>query len=714
MPFRRLLWCPRCWLGLILTCLGLSSVQAKVQFDVFPGYDNSARAGSWYPVLVEVFNEGAAFDAVVELSGGQFGNLVVKVPVELPTNTRKRFVVPMFCASQNFLAVDGRLLDARGKVQEERPGQRLNLVAWDVPLMAVLPGSFGGVASFPEATRTVRPEFAPRVARMQSETFPDNPIALEGLNSLYLNTARALELKEPQVEALRAWVLAGGQLIVAVDQPNDVSATAWLRDLLPAEIRGQTNRVVGPELHRWLSQTAWDPVFAFRIPRLDGDSDPGNGMFSQLTPDPALASAPIPLLQLRTASGVSGTLERTSDGTPWMAWGPRGRGQVVLLAMNPEREPLKSWTQRPWFWAKLAAVPTRLLVNEKQEFRMGRGVDGIFGSMVETRQIRKLPIGALLLLLLVYLAVIGPVDQWWLKKINRPMLTWITFPVYVVLFSGLIYFIGYKLRAGQTEWNELQVVDVMPGGDSSRAILRGRTFGGLYSPANDTYELVTRAPGAALRGEFRNLFGGSPDPGRLTATLGAQQLEAQAYVPVWTSSLNVTDWAEKQDSPIGVRSRGGNVFEVDNRTRKPLGPVWVIRADRVVRLESVGAGSQADADFSSPGTPLQELLDRKRDLFFGAVNQRENTFGSGERLFIDDWSEGAMAASFPSRLDNRQQDTFSYVWPPGFDLAPELARGNVVVLAWMAEDGVMPPANRFSATRSRRGALLRLSVPPNP
>jgi hypothetical protein len=620
----------------------------------------------------------------------------------------------MFCASQNFLAVDGRLLDARGKVQEERPGQRLNLVAWDVPLIGALPGSFGGVATFPEAARAPRPEFVPRVARLQAETFPDNPIALEGLNSLYLNTARALELKEPQVDALRAWVYSGGQLIVAVDQPNDVSATAWLRDLLPAEIRGQTNRAVGPELHRWLSQTAWDPAFSFRIPRADGDSDPGTGLFFQLTPDPALASAPIPLLQLRAASGSSGTLERTADGTAWMAWAAKGRGQVILLAMNPEREPLKSWTQRPWFWAKLAAVPPRLLATEKQEFRMGRGVDGIFGSMVETRQIRKLPIGVLLLLLVVYLAVIGPVDQWWLKRINRPMLTWITFPVYVVLFSGLIYFIGYKLRAGQTEWNELQVVDVMPEGDSSRALLRGRTFGGLYSPANDTYELITRAPGAALRGEFRNLFGGSPDPGRLTATVGAQQLEAQAYVPVWTSSLNVADWAERDEAPLGVRARSESVVEIENRMRKPLGPVWAVRGSQVVQLASIGPGSRADADFSGAGVTLDEILDRKNGLFSGAVNQRENTFGSGERLFIDDWAEASMAASFPSRLDNRPSGNVSYVWPTGFDLTPEVARGNVVVLAWMSDDGVMPPANQFSAIRSRRGALLRLSVSPNP
>ena len=122
------------WLVLLL--FWFSRVEAKVQFDVFPGFDNSVRAGTWYPVTIEVFNDGPSFDAVVELSGGRFGGTTVRVPVELPTNTRKRFSVPLFASSQTVIAVDGRLLDSKGKVQDERPGQQVGLLAWDVPLLA--------------------------------------------------------------------------------------------------------------------------------------------------------------------------------------------------------------------------------------------------------------------------------------------------------------------------------------------------------------------------------------------------------------------------------------------------------------------------------------------------------------------------------------------------------------------------------------------------
>jgi len=53
------------------------------------------------------------------------------------------------------------------------------------------------------------------------------------------------------------------------------------------------------------------------------------------------------------------------------------------------------------------------------------------------------------------------------------------------LFSRADLFHGYKLRAGETEWNEMQVVDIIPAGE--RAIARGHTFASVYSPVNASY-----------------------------------------------------------------------------------------------------------------------------------------------------------------------------------------------------------------------------------
>mgnify|MGYP007026274227 FL=1 len=102
--------------------------------------------------------------------------------------------------------------------------------------------------------------------------------------------------------------------------------------------------------------------------------------------------------------------------------------------------------------------------------------------------------------------IIGPVDRIWLKRINKQMLTWLTFPAYVAIFSLLIYFIGYKLRAGQLELNELHVVDVLPG---QQEVLRGRSYVSIYSPLNDDYRLGGSFEQGGIRSEYGGVGSGS-------------------------------------------------------------------------------------------------------------------------------------------------------------------------------------------------------------
>ena len=66
----------------------------------------------------------------------------------------------------------------------------------------------------------------PVCSRSNSRTIP---IALEGLDALYLNSERALSLKVDQITALLTWIHEGGQLVVSVEQLTDVNSTPWLQ-----------------------------------------------------------------------------------------------------------------------------------------------------------------------------------------------------------------------------------------------------------------------------------------------------------------------------------------------------------------------------------------------------------------------------------------------------------------------------------------------------
>ena len=117
-----------------------------------------------------------------------------------------------------------------------------------------------------------------------------------------------------------------------------------------------------------------------------------------------------------------------------------------------------------------------------------------------------------------------------------------------MLFSLVIYLIGYKLRAGESEWNELHLVDVLRNGD--HAELRGRTFMSVYSPANQRYALESPQKVATFRGEFSG-WNRVQSNEKATVLQNGDSFRAEIFVPVWTSQLFVSDWWH----PAAPRSR---------------------------------------------------------------------------------------------------------------------------------------------------------------
>ncbi len=729
-PRLHFLSCTRLWVSLLVTLLIVPPAEAKIQFDVFAGYGDAStghvRTGGWFPIGFEVMNDGPSFDAVIEVSSGQLSGQTLRVPVELPTNTRKRLVIPAFSTASSVLMLEGRLLDSGGKIRAESSQLRLNIAAWEMPMLGAIPATHAGLPALP-TDRNRRQDFQPVVARMQPEFLPDNPIALEGLNAIYLNSQRALELKEPQASALLAWVFSGGHLIVAVDQPGDFSSAPWLRGILPGEPGTLANRSVGEVLSRWTTTGDFRPRHGFEPPtsgiethqsgrsRNDvTDDDDTRDPYRQLALDNGFNAAEQPVLALRNRDGRVTVGE---NGVPLALTANRGRGLVTLLAINPEREPFKSWKLRPWFFAKLIGVSPALLRNDDLNLWGGRGLDSVFGAMIETKQIRKLPVGFLLLLLLVYLVVIGPFDRWWLKKINRPMLTWITFPGYVALFSLLIYFIGFKLRSGQREWNELHVVDVIPQGSSGQVALRGHSFASIYSPANESYRMATKTPLAAVRAEFGNVVGASIDSGRVAVRLKPTGVEADIFVPVWTSQLNVAEWLDFDTPPITAVSQPDgkpSVVRISNQAKTRFSALWVVdNGGYLHRFGELAAGASVEHALQrGPGVlPVQTVAAERNGEFQVAVSRRDSAFGSNERAHIDDWPGASVAASFGSYLSLNNGESRDFVWPNGLDLTGVVRRGDIVVLAWMENASLIAPLNQFEVTHQKQGTLLRLVIP---
>ena len=713
-----------CFFGL-LASLCAAPVRFDV-FDVFIGYDGIVPEASWFPVVCEIENKGPSFNAVFELTAGPQSQ-TRQMALELPTGTHKRFVIPVFSAGRyNYGGWNARLLDERGRLRAEalvRQVRRQNV--WQIPLLGAVLRTAEGRPVFPEV-KSQGADLKLEAARLQPELFPDNPIALEGLATIYLNSEQAMEdrLKVNQVNALLAWLHAGGHLIVGVEQITHVNGTEWLRRLLPCDLTGMTTVPAHAGLQEWLrtDQRIDGRSYSYDVPSSQyapgirpggrpaspsgtSSSTPFPSPFATLSTD---ASFEEQALQIATGTLRDGRALVGSETQPLMITARRGRGQITVLTFSPERKPFTEWKNRPYFWAKLANVPAELLGPNPQYRYLPYSVDGVFGSMIDSKQVRKLPVGWLLVLLVGYLAVIGPLDRWWLKKINKQMLTWLTFPAYVAFFSLLIYFIGYKLRAGESEWNELHVVDVIPMGEA--ADLRGRTFASIYSPANARYPLASDLPFAALRGEFLGNYGGGQEASRASVEQRGNNFVAEVSVPVWTSQLYVNDWWNRGPLPLTVsvaRQGNGLQVQVDNRLDRKLTQARLVVDNRVVTLGEVPPKQSKTFNVPSEGQPLKSFVQANGQMFQQAVQTRQQAFG-GNRAFITDIPASAMATCFLSQ--SRDPNNYAgFVTPPRFDLTPLVERGDAVLLAWAADHAPVKPFNKFTPRRSHRDTLWRVT-----
>jgi hypothetical protein len=637
------------------------------------------------------------------------------VPIELPTGTTKRVTLPVFYDGGYGAGWNVRLLDARGRVRAEQ----LNLRARrNIKNETVLLGSISRNDVWSPVFHPVKQrqnELEPTAARILPALLPGNPIVLGGLDVLYLNSERVTALKQAQQEAIERWVRTGGHLILGVEAVSDVNSSPWLRGLLPARLSGVTTLQAHSELQAWIRSRV---SYGRQGSELTDLANAGVGEptedrpFADQADDLAFETAD---LQVAVAEPQGGRVLVAAGTAPLIIQGSHGLGRVTLLTFSPEREPFRSWKSLPAMWSRLTEVTPHWYVSSDQQNYGRWAADGIFGAMLDSRQVRKLPVGWLLLLLVAYLVVIGPFDRWWLKKIGRPMLTWITFPLYVVLFSGMIYLIGYKLRAGEREWNELHVVDVLSSGNP--ADLRGRTYGALYSPVNDTYQLQGPQKLAAFRGESANAWGGGGSSERVDVIQREDSFECEAYVPVWTSQLYVNDWWAEGSAPLELSLSampGGVVCQVRNQGDRDLSPLRLVIRDRVFELGELAAGdTKTHRLVLQQGKLLSQALNEMGATGYqSVVTQRGRAFGGATSGRIDNLPNGCFVASFLGAMEGQSQHT-SFTASPGTELTGAL-RDHAVLLAWAEGQGVAPRMNRFKASRGQVNTLWRVAFPLTP
>jgi hypothetical protein len=583
-----------------------------------------ARTGSWMAVRVDLANDGPPFSGELRLVGGTQGRTRFAIPVDLPTTSRKAYTLhvqaPAFGSTLEVALVAAETVVARRSVAFalHDAGQLV------VGVVAERPGPL--VAALGRLRDPSGPQSA--VVKLAPLDLPDRPEAWSVLDRIVWQDIDAAQLSPEQQAALRTWLAGGGRLTI-------VGGTAGI-----GLLAGFT-----------------DELLPFRpTATVDVDPDVVQGLLGGTIPRGA---EPLPALVGTPAPGARALV--TSGDRAVVADRPFGSGAVTLAGIDPATPWLAESTSVDVLWATIVSV------RGTSRAPLVVGDDGPVVSLLGTMPALALPpIEGLLLLILAYILLIGPVNYLVLRRLDRREWAWATMPLLVVGFTVLAFGIGSALRGTDVIVNQLALVRAAPGTDAAQA----QVYLGVFSPTRGSYEV--EIPGGALLS--------APYSGEGFGQSGSQGLDVVQGDPARVRALAVgygTLRAVRAEAPVtaprieaDLRLDGDRVVgTIRNASDRPLAEPVLVLGTGVVVLPDLAPGDSAKVDLRAEPDAFGRALSER---IFGAQQFTSDGRPTGDYL----------------RDNVRRQLVDALTYDPWFGSYGTLPSDAPVLLAW-GEPGLL-------------------------
>lgn len=533
---------------------------SNVRLTIDAGFDGVYRPERWVPIRVTATNSGTEAISgriVAEGSGSDFA-----APIELAANSTRTVTLNVQIADYAYqtrieLVTDqGIVAQADDGLQGIRPSDGLFGVVTESPRGAVdLRGAQNGVGQAFQVDWSL-------------EEVPSSAQTLAALDLLILTDADTGKLSLAQRAAIADWVTTGGRLIVT-GGPNWQKTAAGVDALLPIRPTRVTTLTNLPSLAAYAGTNTDGLSSTTPISITEGELRPDARVIVQ--------ESNIPLF-----------IQRES-----------GQGSVSYFAVDPGLTPFSSWQERGKFW---------YTVFTGGDIRPGwsYGVTDSSAARVAAGYVKgaTLPdVFQFVLLLGGYIALIGPVNYLFLKRIGKLEWAWFSIPTIIIITSVLAYFTGFSIRGTRPTINRLALVQVWE--DGNRASVQGLI--GLLAPRRRNYDL-TVAEGLTLE-VLPDDQSGSTLPGGQSVVETTRYTIRDLPVDAGTTAAFLTegtiDAQPLQGSAVlnltkGAKTRGGEpttitemTGEVTNTTGQTLDDVVVLAIGGFYDIGTLNPGEKA-------------------------------------------------------------------------------------------------------------------------
>ncbi len=602
------------------------------------------EVGGWLALSVALANEGEPTSGYL-VAGTSLGS--VRRFVEMPAGARK--VVMLYVQPEAF--------QRQVTVTYDEPNGRVDATT-DVQ---VFEQSDSQVAVVGDGTGTLRPQLigggefsGPEPIALGPSDIPERPEPLGGLSAIVW-AGDSSQLNENQRRAMERWIGDGGQLIL-VGGGDWQARTDAFADLLPLDDLAAVDDVPHAAFAAWSGE----------------------------------AEAPLESATVSTGDVRAGAmpLVTTEDGEILVSMRSVGAGRVILIGSDLATDEFRAWPGSQRLWSRL--LPTNAALEEffGGQIPIRQELENSMSGALSTVPALDVPPAELLLLVIVaYILLIGPVSYFVLRRVDRRELAWVTAPLLVVLFTACSYGIGRTMKGGEVLVNEISVIRTAAEGGSATV----DTFAGIVSPDRSTYDLTVEAD--ALIGQLARADGLARPSGDVEVDQGEPAHLRGLTIPVFGFEAVRATGIVEHDAALEVTwsSRDGQVIgTVTNTSDVGVDGVAYISSAGGARIGDLAPG--ASAEFSLPGQN------------FNGSSAADQVYGFG----------GFDAADEEQRLVTlRRQVIDSLVGYASF--APNVAdvgRRGPFVIGWRDDPGPMPVTIDNLQAQVYRSSVEVLSVRP--
>jgi hypothetical protein len=547
-----------------------------------------------------------------------------------------------------------------------------------------------------------------------TDELPSDWLGYDGVDWLVITTSKPEQFDDLdghlRLLALEQWVRLGGRLILSVGSGADdvLAPNAPLARFAPGKLRSTAR----------LPSNAGIETYA-------GSREPLTWAGSDQRP-------PVTILE-----NVRGSIEAYEgaqpEDLPLVIRSPLGLGQVVFVAFDLDLLARSQWAGRRSFM-------TRLLERSgAQEGRRGRNQDHDLSATLRTgldefRGVKPVSFAIVAVLIGVYLLAIGPFDYYIVRKLlDKPELTWLTFPAYVAIFCGLAWGLAYRFKGDQLRMNQIDLIDV----DLEGRLVRGTSWANLFSPRAESFDFdlqpktpvagPTNGAGAALSwlgapgggvggmdarggtGLFSRPYEIWPGPGRLV-DLPIQVWSSRGIIGRWSRELPAGPSSQLTETGsrasrllLGIEGTIDNPFDV------PLEECVVLYGDFAYVIGPLTAGQQVRINRDTRWQTVKSYFGTTAQVGFQAETKAwdEDTTDPTAALRVMMFYQAIDGYRYTQRMLN--------VYQRFVDLSSALAGGQAVFLGYGPLDqsavALAPPDSVLSRADNQARAIYRIVAP---